>query len=155
MHKNKKIKEIVFGTLVMIAIGIILLPLFFSEQKSSQMNLVAIPAAPTHDIDYVEEPAMTFSETKAQNLEIGTLSASAPWVIRIGTFAVHENAEKLVEKLNKNGIEAYTKPVIYSGKSLTLVMIGPHPDEKTAEMKLADIQKRYGLRGQVLQEDKS
>lgn len=155
MVKNINVKEIVFGAFVMIAVGIILLPLFFSKQKDSEMNLAAIPPAEVHNIEYTEEPMIMFSETKMQEPDIKTPHSSSAWVIRVGTFAVYENAEKLVGKLNENGIEAYVKPVIYSGKSLTLVMIGPHADEKTAQMKLSDIQKRYGLRGQVLQEDKS
>lgn len=54
MRKNIRIKEIIFGLFVIAAVGVILLPLFLSEQEAPKMSLAPLPPVPTHELAYSE-----------------------------------------------------------------------------------------------------
>lgn len=70
--------------------------------------------------------------------------------VQVGTFAVHENALHLVQKLKRAGYPAYTKNLNRSGRDLTVVLVGPYSGQDAAVQSVMNIQQRYGLRGEIL-----
>ncbi len=146
--------KFLFVFTVIISLGVILYPLCIKAPEDPFIVMAPIPVEAEHTLAEVKPPEVEEIEPViSQNTIVDVIVQG--WVIRVGTFSVQQNAEKLVKKLKNDGLPVYTKTVSYSGKNLTLVMVGPHADKETADLKRTEIEKHYGLKGQLLKESKA
>jgi cell division septation protein DedD len=160
MPPLKNVKEIVFGLFVLSAVGVIFLPWYLTHRAEEHVELISLAPEPVVQLTEIAPQEIVPREIVPQEMPKvvappPVVVHSAGWVIRVGTFSVPQNAEKLADKLKRSGMPAYTKTKVYAGKSLTLVMVGPHPEKSLAQEKQAEIEKQYGLKGQLLQEEKT
>lgn len=112
-------------------------PKTFEDEKPVEVNTPS-----TTERSDVSEPAKP-SKPKASK-------AARGWMVQVGTFAVHENASKLVKRLKQAGFPAYAKSVYRSGRHLTLVLVGPHRSQDAAFDTMQSIESQFGLSGEVL-----
>jgi DedD protein len=63
------------------------------------------------------------------------------WVIQVGSFSKHGNADKLVKTLQGQKYAAFTDQVDVKGKILHRVLVGPEVDKKRAEKMLLKVNK--------------
>lgn len=70
------------------------------------------------------------------------------WIIQLATFKSQENATKLVDKLKKDGLPAYTKQFENSkGATYTIVLVGPKIHKEEVSSLQQQLQTKYRLNG--------
>ena len=94
-------------------------------------------------------------QTPAEKVQAAKTPASKPppsgWVIQAGSFSSRENAEALVLKLRKAGLDTMNvQPIKVDGKSLYRVRVGPEIDRKNAEKLVPRVAKISGAPAKVL-----
>ncbi len=70
------------------------------------------------------------------------------WVVQLGSFAEHENADSLAERLRKKHQEAFVEQVEIGGKLWFRVRVGPELDRKRADEMLSAIRRILGTEGE-------
>ena len=175
-----RMKYRIVGILVIIALAVIVVPMFFSrsgintnEPKLSQ-KIPNPPAKPQTELQLPQEPK-TVDLTQQQTLTSpGQTQQQSPVIttkpvihtvkkpthpvlakvkafsIQLGTFADSQNAKTLVKKLRHAGFTAYSKQITHDQKSLTRVLIGPVVKRKQAEKILKELQAKFNLKGIVV-----
>jgi len=97
----------------------------------------------------VEKPAPVKSKPAKQQIQ--TKSGSSAWVIQVGSFSNQQNANKLVQRLRKAGLDTLDpQPAKVNGKQLYRVKVGPELDKRNAEKLLPKVKKVAGLQGTVI-----
>ncbi|ASP48619.1 SPOR domain-containing protein [Cognaticolwellia beringensis] len=71
------------------------------------------------------------------------------WVIQLGSFRHQNNVDELVNKLQKAGYTAFTKPIKTKSGKLTKVFIGPELIKSSLEEKLPALKKLTNVQGKV------
>lgn len=105
-------------------------------------NANSIPANKSSKAKSIQ---VTVTEKSTQSVN------SAAWVVQVGTFRDAINANKLVSKLQKDGLPAYTRTIKQSDKALTLVFVGPKVRKQDADALKESLQSKYRLDGFVRQ----
>jgi len=90
-------------------------------------------------------------ESKLVKQQVKTKPGSPAWVIQVGSFSNQENANKLVQRLRKAGLDTLDpQPAKVNGKQLYRVKVGPELDKRNAEKLLPKVKKVAGLQGTVI-----
>jgi cell division septation protein DedD len=55
------------------------------------------------------------------------------WVVQLGVFASHENAERLALEVRVKGFKASVSPIMVASRKLYRVRVGPTPDRAAAQ----------------------
>ncbi|QMV13760.1 SPOR domain-containing protein [Vibrio spartinae] len=161
------------GTVILVALGVIILPDILDGQKSHYKEDVAsIPLKP--DVDQnteqyqilepetdqlslpdspvtVNENANKASSNDAVPVQVQASSESedfqsSGWIIQLMALKNSDNAKKLVADLQKRGYQAHTK----QENGYTRVIIGPDVSKSKMERQLAELKKITGAKGQLL-----
>tara|TARA_R110000744_G_scaffold110165_4_gene207861 strand:+ start:4583 stop:5215 length:633 start_codon:yes stop_codon:yes gene_type:complete len=71
------------------------------------------------------------------------------WVIQLGSFRHQNNVDELVNKLQKAGYTAFTKPIKTKSGKLTKVFVGPELIKSSLEEKLPALKNLTNVQGKV------
>jgi DedD protein len=130
---------------------------------TTETNIVV----PTEDVkipdDYVEqEPVVavkpdTRKSPSAGSLEqqtvveqdVDRLLASAGWVVQLGSFRHQKNVQELLNRLEKAGYRAFSRPVKTNSGTLTKVFVGPDLQKGNLEDALSHLKELTQLQGRV------
>ncbi|ASA56661.1 SPOR domain-containing protein [Vibrio gazogenes] len=161
------------GTVVLVALGVIILPDILDGQKSHYKEDVAsIPLKPdvdqdteqyqilepeTDQLSLPDSPVTVNEDTKATSsndvvpVQVQASSESndfqsSGWIIQLMALKNSDNAKKLVADLQKRGYQAHTK----QENGYTRVIIGPDVSKSKMERQLAELEKITGAKGQLL-----
>jgi DedD protein len=166
-----KFQSRLVGTVILVAIGVIVLPdVLDGEKQHYKEEFATIPIRPevVGDEDETFEviepvavdatiPDSTFvkdDETREQELAV---EASKPevekvafkdsaWIIQLMALKNAANAETLVKDLQKRGYRAHTK----QENGFTRVIVGPDVSRTKLEKQVIELKKITGSKGQIL-----
>jgi DedD protein len=161
-------KQRIVGATVLIALSIILWPIFMGTEQSRYVVLESsIPDAPKFDRFEIKpakpnpdiKPVGSYQEKLAlERAEKTPLDDSkvldnsgmpTSWVIQLGAFSDQGNIDKLVANLRVNKYKVFTNKFSKDGKLLTKIFIGPFVELKEADTKKQAIDKQYKLNSTV------
>ncbi|MGS2720608.1 SPOR domain-containing protein [Paraglaciecola aestuariivivens] len=77
------------------------------------------------------------------------LLASAGWVVQLGSFRHQRNVQELLNRLDKAGYRAFSRPVKTKSGTLTKVFVGPDLDKENLEQALSHLKELTKLQGRV------
>ncbi|ACH65931.1 SPOR domain-containing protein [Aliivibrio fischeri] len=168
------------GTIILVAIGVIVLPdLFDGKKKHYQEEFASIPIKPElskdveqfeiqepvdFDAELPDEPVEVTIESSPTEPEKETLTivekkqpqpskvdyAKSAWIIQLGVFRNADNAKNLALKLRKQGYQAHTFPKDPQPGDLVRVAVGPDVSKPDLEKQLPKLKEITGLNGQLL-----
>lgn len=159
-----KLLNRLIGAVVLIILGVTVLPDVFDgekehhKQNANAISLLDLPEQKREkvvikepeSIDDVKLPQAVIEDIKAEEVQISANFTDAAWIIRLGTFRNHENANALVEKLRAKGYAAQVKPKNLQPGDLARVEVGPEVSKKKIETMQQELTKITGLKGQVI-----
>ncbi|GMQ45961.1 SPOR domain-containing protein [Vibrio sp. 10N] len=170
-----KFQSRLVGTIVLVAVGVIILPdlldgkkLHYKEEFASiplkpeinadvesfevlepEEDISVLPEAPvqaTVGEDVVEEPEADVVAVKAQEVPERNDYADSAWIIQLMALKNADNAHALVKDLQKRGYQAHVK----QEETFTRVIIGPDVSKSKLEKQLIELEQITGSRGQLL-----
>jgi DedD protein len=154
-------------------------PAVKTVQRPASFSTQGVKEAATRDIEIINETALddpggksstqtalntennvpeaTKKVAAPNSLEQGTvvendqqrLLAGAGWVVQLGSFRHQKNVKELLEKLEKGGYRAFSRPVQTSSGTLTKVFVGPDLQKKRLEKALVHLKDLTSLQGRV------
>lgn len=164
------------GVVVIVALGVLFLPDLLNGKKQRQEEtFTEIPLKPvltdtalpeqaydvvSTDLDKKVAQAQAAPDPEPETLapkkatapqvkpEKSSLSKSA-WTLRLGSFNNAKNVTALVERLRKQGFNAYTLPSKPIDGKLTKVFVGPDVSKDKLLNLQSDIEKLTQLKGRV------
>ena len=71
------------------------------------------------------------------------------WVVQLGSFRHQKNVRDLLDKLEKAGYRAFSRPVQTSAGNLTKVFVGPDVDQSKLDKALPHLKEVTGLQGKL------
>lgn len=77
-------------------------------------------------------------------------ASSTGWIIQAGSFGQKANADRLQRNISNSGASAYIEEVDVQGKTLYRVRLGPFPSKSSAQQQLEVVEKRFDLKGRVI-----
>ncbi|PMJ88274.1 SPOR domain-containing protein [Vibrio sp. 10N.261.55.A7] len=170
-----KFQSRLVGTVILVAVGIIVLPdLLDGEKQHYQEDVASIPIKPELDsemevfelLDPVEEqialpdsPVEVVLDAQTPETEtdeplpvvINEVSEKndyqdSAWIIQLMALKNADNAATLVKDLQKRGYQAHMK----KENDFTRVIIGPDVSKSKLEQQLVELQKITGSNGRLL-----
>ncbi|MDE1250126.1 SPOR domain-containing protein [Vibrio aestuarianus] len=167
-----KFQSRLVGTIILVAIGVIVLPDVLDGKKTHYKEEIAsIPIKPDLDSDMEEfqildpvEDQIAMPDSPVEVTEQSTTSESKPlpikvkepterndyqdsaWIIQLMALKNAENAKNMVIDLQKRGYQAHTK----QENGFTRIIIGPDVSKSKLERQLLELEKITGAKGQML-----
>ncbi|PXA71085.1 MULTISPECIES: SPOR domain-containing protein [Vibrio] len=171
-----KFQSRLVGTIILVAIGVIVLPdLLDGKKMHYQEEVASIPLRPELDsdierfeiLDPIEDQValpdspVTVTES-ATGVSTGTGNQTlttttrpviekneyqdSAWIIQLMALRNAENAKNVVADLQRRGYQAHTK----QENDFTRVIIGPDVSKSKLENQLVELEKITGAKGQLL-----
>ncbi|MCL1127112.1 SPOR domain-containing protein [Shewanella surugensis] len=161
------------GVIVIVALGVLFLPDLLNGKKQRQEEtFTEIPLKPAlketrlpekaydvvnTDVDKKIDKAVTAAAsvdekdrpTKSQESPPKASLSSSAWTLRLGSFNNAKNVTALVERLRKQGFNAYTLPSKPIDGQLTKVFVGPDVSKDKLVVQQSDIEKLTQLKGRI------
>jgi DedD protein len=81
--------------------------------------------------------------------DVDRLLASAGWVVQLGSFRHQKNVKELLNRLEKAGYRAFSRPVKTNSGILTKVFVGPELQKDNLENALSHLKELTNLKGRV------
>lgn len=105
------------------------------------------PVAVSTDTAIKKAPAKADAVVKApqENKKAAIATPKGNFVATAGSFSNAANANQLRQRIEKQGVAAYTKMALVNGKEYTHVIMGPFTSQKEADKTLESIQKQIGV----------
>jgi len=177
---NSLLRRRILGAFVMVCLGVILWPIFFTDVPGPFVDTSSeIPASRTFaqfevpepqipkDIPPVElpsredsqsiaadqqeqEPPQTLPEEIAAKPELDARGLPVAHVIQVGSFADAKNAESLKSKLLNQGYRAYTEVARTDAGQTVRVYVGPMVSKKQCLDEKDKIDKAFNLKSKVV-----
>ncbi len=171
-----KFQSRLVGTIILVAVGVIVLPdVLDGEKKHYKEELAVIPIKPDVSVDVesfeVLEPVQVdtvlldnpvdmvtvtepqTSEAKSDQVDAIVSDTSqqtddnvSAWIIQLMALKNAENAKTLVKDLQNRGYQAHTK----QESEFTRVIIGPDVSKVKLEKQIKELHKITGSEGQLL-----
>ncbi|MEH0665554.1 SPOR domain-containing protein [Vibrio scophthalmi] len=167
-----KFQNRLVGTIILVAIGVIVLPDVLDGKKSHyQEEIASIPLKPELESDLesfeILEPvddskalpdtpvAVVTQEESAEEEALEVIVKAIPerneyqdsaWIIQLMALKNAENAQSVVDDLQKRGYQAHTK--LENG--FTRVIIGPDVSKSKLERQVIELEKITGSKGRLL-----
>ncbi|MEG3766851.1 SPOR domain-containing protein [Alteromonas sp. 14N.309.X.WAT.G.H12] len=113
---------------------------------------VAMAPKPMVPKPMVKEVTITQEDDLASQTVVSkpaTESDDAGWVVQLGSFRHEKNVKQLLDKLEKAGYRAFSRPIETRSGPLTKVFVGPDMDKKKLQGALPHLQEVTGLKGKV------
>ncbi|ABG40129.1 Sporulation related protein [Paraglaciecola sp. T6c] len=114
-------------------------------QEDADVAAQLANTAPVQNSEPQTKP-VTVSSTHAYEK---ALLEGAGWVVQLGTFRHKKNVQELLEKLEKAGYRAFTRPVQTSSGKLTKVFVGPDLQKTRLEKSLGELTELTKLKGRI------
>ena len=167
-----KFQSRLVGTIILVAIGVIVLPDVFDGKKLHyQEEFASIPIKPDAEeeietfevlepvdfsaelpdepvsvaIDDNDDPQIVINEVEPVN----NYQKSA-WIVQLGVFRNFDNAHQLVAKLREQGFQAHVYPKQPEPGDLARVVVGPDISRDQLESELPKLEKLTGLKGRMM-----
>lgn len=160
------IKQRLIGAIVLVALMVIFLPMFFNggdvEPVDILIEMPEKPPIPEFDISKPIKPSELKAKEEPQPSGIDeTLEAlkdkktdadglPVSWALQVASFKERENAEKLRDRLREGGFKAYIKYRLDVEPKMVRVFVGPVLEREEVDKLKADINKQYKLEGVVV-----
>ncbi|MDV7103163.1 SPOR domain-containing protein [Vibrio sp. TH_r3] len=167
-----KFQSRLVGTILLVAIGVIVLPDVLDGKKQHyKEELAPIPIKPNIETEVEsfevlqpvavqtalpDSPVSVEQETSAaddqeiavvvNNIENSNNYEESAWIIQLMALKNADNAKTLVEDLQKRGYQAHIK----QEKEFTRVIIGPDISKSKLEKQINELQKVTGSKGQLM-----
>ncbi|WCP67968.1 SPOR domain-containing protein [Vibrio tubiashii] len=168
-----KFQSRLVGTIILVAIGIIVLPDVLDGKKTHYKEEIAsIPLKPELDselesfeiLDPVDDSqnlpetpveVVVTQEPVADDKPLPVAIKEVPerneyqdsaWIVQLMALKNADNAKNLVKDLQKRGYQAHTKPE----NGFTRVIIGPDVSKSKLERQIIELEKITGSKGQLL-----
>lgn len=119
-----------------------------SDIKGQEDADVAAQLANTAPVQNSEPKTKPVSASSTHAYEKALLEG-AGWVVQLGTFRHKKNVQELLEKLEKAGYRAFTRPVQTSSGKLTKVFVGPDLQKARLEKSLGELTELTKLKGRI------
>ncbi len=160
---DQELKQRLTGAVVITALAAIFIPMLFDDpvdQRGRQINELAIPPLPQRQQDIRSRPLPENTQdvlaTPLKNKRPVRSSAKnkrfSRWFIQAGGFSQQQNAEKLRDRLRKQGFSATVKPKQTPKGLLYKVQVGPELSRKRAEQVQARLEKLNQLNSFITQQ---
>ena len=81
--------------------------------------------------------------------DVERLLANAGWVVQLGSFRHQKNVKELLNRLEKAGYRAFSRPVKTNSGTLTKVFVGPDLQKRDLEDALSHLKELTKLQGRV------
>jgi DedD protein len=155
---EKLLQQRLVGTIVLVALGVILIPALLdgSGYKSRNVRTIEIPPKPSFPpaSQVKVKPIVTpldqrkkVVEKKKQTTPVQPIKA---WALQVGTFDAKANANALRDKLRKAGHTAYVEKSGTSGKTSYRVRIGPELEKARVEKLKLRLKKEQKIDGFIV-----
>ncbi|AQM19965.1 SPOR domain-containing protein [Vibrio anguillarum] len=171
-----KFQSRLVGTIILVAIGVIVLPDVLDGKKTHyKEDIASIPIKPELDsevekfeiLDPVEDqvalpdsPVEVIAQTNQSDAATQSKSLAvkvketaerndyqdSAWLIQLMALKNAENAKTVVKDLQKRGYQAHTK----QENGFTRIIIGPDVSKTKLERQLLELEKITGAKGQLL-----
>lgn len=159
------LKQRLIGALVLLAIAIIFVPVFFDQERIVPLDRTTqVPLAP--EIEPIEivppvaenteefEPAVPpetmfvpdeeMEQTDApEEPKLSDVGVPESWVLQVASYRFEEHAKETRDKLIKEGYSAYTRNVETSKGVMTRLYVGPKLSKATLIEDKKEIDKVY------------
>ena len=137
------------------------------DNPSANLSAEIKPESRTKDVQVTDiyqqeksasvEDAVVTDKAKISSLEQQTvveqdmdlLLASAGWVVQLGSFRHQKNVQDLLNRLDKAGYRAFSRPVKTNSGILTKVFVGPDLQKSNLENALSHLKELTQLQGRV------
>lgn len=170
-----KFQSRLVGTIVLVAVGVIILPdlldgkkLHYKEEFASiplkpeinadvesfevlepEEDISVLPETPvqaTVGEEVVQEPEADIVNVSVQEVPERNDYADSAWIIQLMALKNADNAAALVKDLQQRGYQAHVK----QEETFTRVIIGPDVSKSKLEKQLIELEEITGSRGQLL-----
>ncbi|NOH81940.1 SPOR domain-containing protein [Vibrio sp. RE86] len=169
-----KFQNRLVGTIILVAIGVIVLPDVLDGKKTHYKEEIAsiplkpeldselesfeildpiddsqgLPDTPIEVVDAVDESVDDAEPLPVVVKEVPERNEyqDSAWLIQLMALKNADNAENLVKDLQKRGYQAHTKPE----NGFTRVIIGPDVSKSKLERQIIELEKITGSKGQLL-----
>lgn len=128
---EKRLKERLFGAIILISLFVIFLPMILQEPEPLNHREIK-PQPPIKDEGAWLEVPESLSQWQETIETQASEEADAAWTVQVATFADKGNAGKLKDLLNEKGYQAYLEAVPGNQDTLTWVLVGPHQEKQQA-----------------------
>lgn len=171
---NEQTRHRITGSLFLLALAIIFLPMLFDGDGVASVQLEPIetdyvpPAVQRFDeqvpdSDFAERVAELRAEVDEQGFHrdtgarLGEPVLSVPndateaWAIQLASFADQDNAREFRDRLRADGYEAFVasyKPA--AGQAMNRVAVGPLLNSSRARLLLEELADRYDTQGRIM-----
>jgi len=107
-------------------------------------------AAPVTKAPQIMAPkANSLEQQTVIEQDVDRLLASAGWVVQLGSFRHQKNVQELLNRLDKAGYRAFSRPVKTNSGTLTKVFVGPDLQKGNLEKALSHLKELTNLQGRV------
>jgi len=165
MHK---LKEKIFGLIVIIALAVIFIPMLFNATSEHHQKLVPpIPIVPSvktiPEVKPAEAKPAEVKPAEVKPAEVKPVEVKPEkskeakhikeqvekrgWVVQLGLFAMPVHTKTLIKKLKEAGYPAYTRQIHSQGQELTLVLVGPYVKKSDAKKLISTLEREFKLEG--------
>lgn len=87
--------------------------------------------------------------TKKIVKQTSAISSKYAWVIQLGSFRERHNVDSLIQKLQKNGYTAFSRPIKTRHGNLIKVFVGPELSKAALERKLIKLKHLTNTQGKI------
>lgn len=171
---NDGLKQRLIGALVLIALAMIFLPMFFDRENIQPVDRkTQIPVAPVIDArpvpefeppkmktpirEMVKPPEDIFvpddskpEDLKAEEPGLDEQGVPKSWILQVISYSSSKRAEELRDELIEKGYESYTRSVTTKVGKMTRVYVGPNFNKDKMIDAKVKIDKSYNLNTIVL-----
>jgi len=159
------IKQRLIGAVVLVALMIIFLPMFFGSGDMEPVDiLIEIPEKPPVPEFNITQPVKPSDQRKAEvaeetpeqtlqelvDKEVDNKNLPVSWALQVASFKERSNAEKLRDKLRKSGYKAYIKYRLDVEPKMIRVLVGPVLERAEIDKIKGTITRHHKLEGVVV-----
>lgn len=131
------------------------LPAKTNPDRRTEDVQVADPYQENQSVSVAQSPKIQVSEVSSLEKQtvveqdVDKLLASAGWVVQLGSFRHQKNVKDLLNRLDKAGYRAFSRPVQTNSGTLTKVFVGPDLQKDNLENALSHLNELTKLHGRV------
>jgi len=156
------LQQRIVGAIVLVTLGVIFIPALLdgSGYKSRQVQDVEVkdkPEFPPLSQKKLKPVSTPIEQIKKQQGEARSADPKKvhenkirSFALQVGTFGSNENAEKMRNKMRKQGYAAYVQKSSDKGKSSYKVRIGPELERSILDKLKKDLKKSHKIDGYVV-----
>lgn len=144
---DQEMKERLTGAAVLVALGVIFIPLFLDGPAQTQHETAPRPlpvperAPPAEAVPRQPEAGKAGDQPQREKPAARQPAAVAvppdpltAWAVQVGSFSSQENAERLSDELSGKGYRAFVTRLNDKDRILYRVRVGPEQDRERAEL---------------------